>query len=130
MQPINSHVVGWELARVKKLLNLKQWLSVADAARHLSLLFGEDVTELDVLRLALDGHLTLSAHLVNKRECLCGPLVQIQDAKRDTQALDKNSQHPIVGVSAPALWPCFPLDTTHRHTHQSGCDWTMRHEAW
>jgi hypothetical protein len=84
---------------VKKLLNLKQWLSVADAARHLSLLFGEDVTEVDVLRLALDGHLTLSVHLVNKRECLCGPLVQIQDAKRDTRALDKNGQHPIVGVS-------------------------------
>ena len=44
---------------MQKLLNLKEWLTIADAARHLSILFGEDVSEPDVLRLALDGHLTL-----------------------------------------------------------------------
>ena len=30
-----------------KLFNLKEWLTVADAARHLSIVFGEDVTEAD-----------------------------------------------------------------------------------
>jgi hypothetical protein len=50
---------------VKKLLKLKEWLTVPDAARHLSILFGEAVSEADVLRLALDGHLTLSVYFVN-----------------------------------------------------------------
>ena len=50
---------------LKKLLNVKDWLTVADAARHLSILLGDDVSEADVLRLALDGHLTLSVHFVN-----------------------------------------------------------------
>ncbi|HRH14256.1 MAG TPA: hypothetical protein PK225_07870 [Azonexus sp.] len=48
-----------------KLFNLKEWLTVADAARHLSIVFGEDVTEADVLRLALDGRLRLSVYFVN-----------------------------------------------------------------
>jgi hypothetical protein len=82
---------------MKKLLNLKQWLSVPEAYRHLSFLFGEDVTEADLLRLALDGNLTLSVHFVNGAQCLRGPLVPIQAAKRDTQVLDKNGQHPIEG---------------------------------
>jgi hypothetical protein len=40
---------------LKKLPKLKDWLTVPDAARHLSILFGDDVSEADVLRLALDG---------------------------------------------------------------------------
>lgn len=48
-----------------KLLHLKEWLMVADAARHLSIIFGEEVTEADVLRLALDRRLRLSAYFVN-----------------------------------------------------------------
>ena len=39
---------------MKKLLKLKQWLTVADAAHHLGILFGEDVSEADVLRLEGD----------------------------------------------------------------------------
>jgi hypothetical protein len=46
-----------------KLFNLKEWLTVADAARHLSIVFGEDVTEADVLRLGLDKRLRLSIFL-------------------------------------------------------------------
>jgi hypothetical protein len=66
---------------MKKLLNLKQWLTVADAARHLSILFGEEVTEADVLRLALDEHLMLSVHFVNHASGRCGSVVPLQDAK-------------------------------------------------
>ena len=40
-----------------KLFNLKAWLTIADAARHLTIVFGEEVTEADVLRLALDRRL-------------------------------------------------------------------------
>jgi hypothetical protein len=67
---------------VKKLSNLKQWLTVPDAARHLSILFGEEVSEADVLRLGLDGHLTLSVDFVNFAMVRCGPVVPLQDAKR------------------------------------------------
>jgi hypothetical protein len=66
---------------MKKLLNLKQWLTVADAARHLSILFEEEVTEADVLRLALDEQLVLSVHFVNHASGRCGPVVPLQDAK-------------------------------------------------
>jgi hypothetical protein len=84
---------------VKKLLNLKQWLTVADAARHLSILFGEDVSEADVLRLALDGHLTLSVNFVNHTTGRCGPVVPFLDAKRTSiQLFDNEWMHSIDGV--------------------------------
>jgi hypothetical protein len=67
---------------MKKLLNLKQWLTVADAARHLSILFGEEVTEADVLQLALDEHLKLSVNFVNHASGRRGSVVPLQDAKR------------------------------------------------
>jgi hypothetical protein len=68
--------------QVKKLLNLKHWLTVPDAARHLSILLGEDVSEADVLRLALDGNLTLSVYFVNHTKGRCGPVVPRQEAKQ------------------------------------------------
>lgn len=48
---------------MSKLFNLKEWLTVADAAKHLSVVFGEEVTEVDVLRLAVEGRLQLSVYL-------------------------------------------------------------------
>lgn len=50
---------------MSKLFKLKKWLTVPDAAKHLSMVFGEEVTEADVLRFALEGDLRLSVHLVN-----------------------------------------------------------------
>lgn len=50
---------------MSKLFKLKKWLSVADAAEQLALVFGEKVTESDVLLFVLDGALDLSVHLVN-----------------------------------------------------------------
>ncbi|MFT3960516.1 hypothetical protein [Propionivibrio sp.] len=58
-----------------KLFNLKEWLTVADAAQHLSIVFGEDVTEADVLRLGLDGHLRLSVYFVNHAKARCGKVI-------------------------------------------------------
>lgn len=58
-----------------KLFSLKEWLTVADTARHLSIVFGEDVSEADVLRLALDGRLRLSVHFVNHARARCGKVV-------------------------------------------------------
>ncbi|MBK9312620.1 MAG: hypothetical protein IPN12_18275 [Rhodocyclaceae bacterium] len=64
-----------------KLFNLKEWLTVADAARHLSIVFGEDVTEADVLRLALDGRLRLSVYFVNHAKARCGKVVSWEETK-------------------------------------------------
>jgi hypothetical protein len=97
---------------MKKLLNLKQWLTVPDAARHLSILFGEDVSEADVLRLALDGHLTLSVYFVNHTSARCGPIVSRPDAKRHTvPALDNHEAIEIIeGVEVgDEVIECLPL---------------------
>ena len=71
-----------------KLLRLREWLTVLEAARHLSTLFEEPVGEPDVLRLALDGHLTLSVNFVNHSQGRCGSLVSCKDAKRFEIPLD------------------------------------------
>ena len=47
------------------LYRFREWLTVPDAASHLSIAVGEQVTTADVLRLGLDGHLKLSINLVN-----------------------------------------------------------------
>jgi hypothetical protein len=48
-----------------KLFKLKTWLSLSETAHHLTGLCGEQVTELDVLRLGLDGHLMLSIYIMS-----------------------------------------------------------------
>ncbi len=55
---------------MSKLHKLKEWLTVPDAARHLSKSLGEEVPEADVLRLALEGHVKLSLFLVNAVQAL------------------------------------------------------------
>jgi hypothetical protein len=65
---------------LSKLFNLKEWLTVKDAARHLSILFGEDVTDADILRLGLDGKLKLSVHLVNHANAQKLKIVSVDDA--------------------------------------------------
>ncbi|WP_166299882.1 hypothetical protein [Bradyrhizobium sp. 2S1] len=91
---------------MEKLLNLKQWLTVSDAARHLGILFGEDVKEPDVLRLALDGHLTLSVDFVNHTVGRCGARVPIsQAARRVIRTLDgKNEIHTFAGLAMDDEW--------------------------
>lgn len=66
---------------MKKLLKLKEWLTLPDAARHLSLVFEEEVTEADLLRFALDGHLQLSVRFVNSATARPGKLVSLREAK-------------------------------------------------
>jgi hypothetical protein len=65
-----------------KLVRLREWLTVQETARHLATLAEEDVTEADVLRLALEGHITLSVNLVNHGKARCGGVVPLADAKR------------------------------------------------
>ncbi|WP_261544666.1 hypothetical protein [Burkholderia multivorans] len=60
---------------MSKLFTLKQWLTVQEAARHLSRLFNEEVAESDIFRFALDGRLKLSVHFVNNAHANPGRFV-------------------------------------------------------
>lgn len=55
-----------------KLFKLKKWLTLSETAKHLSGVCCEDVTEADILRLALDGHLKLSVYFVNEAYGIAG----------------------------------------------------------
>jgi hypothetical protein len=48
-----------------KLFKLKKWLTLSEASRHLTGVCGEEVTEADILLLALEGHLTISVNFIN-----------------------------------------------------------------
>lgn len=66
---------------MSKLFKLKEWLTLPDAARHLSIAFGEEVSQADVLRLALDMRLKLSFNFVNHAKARCGKIVPIDEAE-------------------------------------------------
>lgn len=68
-----------EADAVQKLFKLRSWLTVDEAARHLTIVHGEDVSRADVLRLALDGHLTLSVNFVNRAKAYLGRVVPFKD---------------------------------------------------
>ena len=65
---------------MKKLFDLKEWLTLEDAAKHLTILFGEEVKVSDVLRLALDGRLRLSVDFVNNTNVRTAKIVSIDEA--------------------------------------------------
>ncbi len=48
-----------------KLFKLKKWLTLSEASSHLTGVCGEEVTEADILLLALERHLTISVNFVN-----------------------------------------------------------------
>jgi len=64
-----------------KLFNLKKWLLLPEAAKYLSMLLNEEVSETDVLRLALDKHLTLSVDFVNHTYVRRGKVVPLEQAE-------------------------------------------------
>jgi len=66
---------------MSKLFKLREWLTIPEAAKRMSISFGEEVTEADVLRLALDGHLRLSVNFVNHAKARCGKPTAIEDAE-------------------------------------------------
>ena len=65
---------------MKKLFDLKEWLTLEDTAKHLTILFGEEVKVSDVLRLALDGHLQLSVNFLEDTRVNYGAVVPFKDA--------------------------------------------------
>ena len=71
----------WCARTLSKLLKLlKERLTVAEAAQQLSILFGAEASEADVLRLALNGHLKLSVFLPRPTWALLGNFINVDDA--------------------------------------------------
>ncbi|MDR3429996.1 hypothetical protein [Silvimonas sp.] len=60
---------------MSKIYKLREWLTVPEAAKQLSISFGEEVTEADVLRLSLDGRLPLSVYFVNHAQARGGKVI-------------------------------------------------------
>nr|MDP2190767.1 hypothetical protein [Rhodoferax sp.] len=72
-----------------KLFKLKSWLTLQETANHLSILFGEPVTETDILRLALDGKLKLSAVFVGGAwASFCKPVDDADIRYKEVPTLD------------------------------------------
>jgi hypothetical protein len=76
---------------MSKLLKLREWLTLEHAARHLSGVCGEPVSEADVLRLGLDGYLKLSVHFVNHAQARRGIVVPLEETQTCIFARDFNN---------------------------------------
>lgn len=87
---------------MSKLFKVKEWLTVVDAAKHLAIVFGEDVTESDVLRFALDGALKLSVNFVNGATGRVGLLVPIKEATYE-EAVFPLCKEPIRLYGGPVI---------------------------
>ncbi|WP_076419826.1 hypothetical protein [Colwellia sp. UCD-KL20] len=64
---------------MSKLFKLKEWLTLEEAANHISNVLGDTVTLADIYRLALDKHLMLSANFVNGAWARIGKFVKTED---------------------------------------------------
>ncbi|MDK9706384.1 MAG: hypothetical protein OEL83_04980 [Desulforhopalus sp.] len=51
--------------RPSKLLRLRDWLTLPESANYLSIVLGEEISEVELLRLVLDGFLKISVNFVN-----------------------------------------------------------------
>ena len=65
---------------LENLFNLKKWLTLNETAKYLTIVFGEDVSEAQVLRFALDGHFKLSLNFVNSATAIECKVISIEDA--------------------------------------------------
>lgn len=84
-----------------KLFKLKEWLTLPDAAKHLSGVCGEEVTEADLLRFALDGHLKISVYFVNGTHATPGYRLHIaEDGSRFVYDADENRNKAVELLSA------------------------------
>ena len=65
------------------LYRLREWLTIPDAAAHLSIAFGEEVTEAEVLQLGLDNRVGLSVKFLNPVQGLPGKAAKSVDPAGD-----------------------------------------------
>jgi len=75
-----------------KLFKLKEWITIPEVAKHLTIVLGEPVEEHDVLRLALDRHLVLSVILIEPVHGRVGWYIRMGKAMTHYVGLGKNFQ--------------------------------------
>jgi hypothetical protein len=66
---------------MSKLFKLKEWLTLDEAANHISTVLGEPVTLADIYRLSLDDYIKLSANFVNGAQARTGKFVKTDDVQ-------------------------------------------------
>ena len=64
-----------------KLMDLKEWLTIPETAKYLSNPMKEEVSETDIFRLLLDGHLKLSVKFVNMAYAMRGKIVSKEEVE-------------------------------------------------
>ena len=84
-----------------RLLKLRHWLTVTEAAAHLSALVKERLSEADLLRFAAHGHLRLSVNLVNGSLARCGAIRRTDEVPADSTSSDV--EQPRTGGSCQSL---------------------------
>jgi hypothetical protein len=104
---------------LNKLSKFKEWLTVTDAAEYLSIVFGEVVSEADVLRFALDGHLRLSVYFVNHAKAHSGKIVRYTAANLEAAITSGNLPKDLKWHEWPpgamaALRPDLPPDEAEK----------------
>lgn len=87
-----------------KIFKLREWFTIAEAARHLSDLFDDKLTEADVLRFGLDGHLRLSVNLLNHAKAHSGKVIRWEETNwqlTKNLATKNNTDKPIANETRP-----------------------------
>ena len=67
--------------RTQKILKLKEWLTLPDATRHLSIELEEEVSAADILQFGRKGHLKLSFYFANRSPGVLGTAIS-RDVKK------------------------------------------------
>lgn len=84
-----------------KILKLKNWVTVEEAADRLSIIAGETVKKSDILHFALDGHLILSVNFVNHavgRPFRIEPLAEPIKLATEEQILAATGRCPLADI--------------------------------
>jgi hypothetical protein len=66
---------------MSKLFKLREWLTIEEAAEHLTGVLGESVLVKDIYRLALDGYLKLSINIVNGTQVYKGKYIKPEEVE-------------------------------------------------
>lgn len=88
---------------MRKLFKLRQWLTLDEAASRLATTFDEAVSVADVLRLALDGHLKISLHLVNHAHGRMGKIIGLDEVTIRTHSALDGQPEPVSYVVETAI---------------------------
>jgi hypothetical protein len=87
---------------MSKLFKLKEWLTLEEAANHISTVFGEPVTLADIYRLSLDEHLQISVYFLGGAKAKKGKFIKKEDVVFwDKELVSDSHGKPLVRSLSP-----------------------------